>query len=329
MPGEGLKPLRFPKVGLLVACLFCCLSCATAYREHLFSGRAVTHTGSFSAASPDSALQGGDTLSVQGWVVRQRGARALSLTFSNQSDAVVPMSAVVDEYTVKTDDGRIIFLEEADFLSYPDKLAPGDERTVSLRLPQSLGVERISQVVARLDMGKVVVVLHALGPKEPAAWRVGSSTAIVVSERAKVVRIDPMQQAPASGVAVLQPVGPVAPRSEAPTGTVAVIVTFRQSLGSTLHAEVYWNESKERVTLASGDQQLFYVVPGQHEFHAVSRLPFIMETHGRVPVVVSATSPVRIELTADAHLSGAVLQVKVFNADRMIVNQRFAPLGKG
>ena len=128
--------------------------------------------------------------------------------------------------------------------------------------------------------------------------------------------------------AVLEPVGPVAPRSEAPTGTVPVVVEFRQAFGSTLRAEVYWNESKEHVTLATGDQQLFYVVPGQHEFHAVSRLPFIIETHARVPVVVTATAPIRIELAADARLTGVELRVKVFSGDRRVVDQLFSPLSK-
>ncbi len=300
--------------------------CANTVREHLFSGRAVTHTSSLGGIADQR--QSGEEIDVQGWVASHLHGRSLSLTFSNQSAAAIPMSAVVDEYTAKTADGRVVELHDVDFLAYPNRLLPGDERTVTIDLPKGLAAQEIIQVTAKLNQGRVVVVLKAIGPREPPAWRVGPSTGIVISEQAKVVRMDPSHALPVSAPAVLEPVGPVAPRSEAPTGTVPVVVEFRQALGTTLRAEVFWNESKEHVTLASGDQQLFYVVPGQHEFHAISRLPFIIETRARVPVVVTATAPIRIELTADARLTGVELRVRLFSGDRRVVDQLFSPLSK-
>lgn len=320
----GLGGLSSGVLLLASAALF---GCEAVTREHLFSGRAVTQVA-VTASGDSSARQSGEEISVQGWVVHGNTGQSISLTFSNQSSQVIPMSALVDEYTVKTDDGRVIQVKDLDFLAYPQKLGPGDERTVTLYLPDGLAPKAITQVVAKLNQGKTVVVLQSIGPKEPPAWRVGSTTGIVVSEQAKAMRMD---AAPTESVAkpvVVESVAPVAPLSAAPTGTVPVNVSFNQTFGSTLRAEVYWNDQKERVTLKSGDSQLFYLVPGQHEFHAVSRLPFIVETYARVPVVATATAPIRIDISADAKLTGVELRVHVFNGGRSVIDQRFSPLSK-
>lgn len=244
------------------------------------------------------------------------------------------MSAVVDEYTAKTADGRVIPLKDVDFLAYPDKISPGEEKTVTIRLPKGLAAQDVVQVIARLNQGKAVVVLQSIGPKEPPSWRVGESKGIVVTEQANLLRMAPppvIEPLPFMPQQALPPspestVAPVAPRSAAPVGTVPVNVSFDQVFGGTLRAEVSWNGQDKHVILAKGDQQLFYLVPGQHEFHAICRLPFMYETHARVPVVVSATTPIKIELSADAKLSGAELRVRLYRGGRVAVDQRFSPL---
>ncbi len=296
--------------------------CARTTREHLFSGRQVTHVAAEGVGDPRQSSQ---EISVQGWVVSRARGRSLSLTFSNQSASSVPMSAVVDEYTAKTAEGRAVKLEVGDFLNYPDILRPGDERSITLLLPDDVPVRHMTQVIANLNQRRVVIALHAIGPKEPPAWRVGTPAGIVVSERANTVRIDMAQSPVRPAPQVLEPVGPVAPRSEAPVGTVPVVVAFHQQLGSTLRADVSWNDAEPHITLATGEQQLFYVVPGQHELHVISRLPFIVETRARVPVVISATEPVRVDLAANAKLTGVELRVRVFRGERLVVDQTFAP----
>lgn len=262
---------------------------------------------------------------MQGWVVSHPTQRLLSLTFSNQSGQPIPMSAVVDEYTAKTADGRAVNLSVGDFLNYPSLLASGDEKTVTLALPSELPVDQITRIIAKLNQGQVIVALSAIGPKEPPAWRVGATRGIVIAEPAKTVRMElaPSAQEP---VNVLKPIGPVAPRSEAPVGTVPVLVEFRQLLGSSLRARIYWNEPNNTVTLAAGEQQLFYVVPGQHALHALCQVPFIAETHAKVPVVVSATETLHVDLDAEAKVTGARLRVRVWQGSRLIVDQTFDPL---
>ncbi len=309
---------------LLLAASLTLLGCGAVTREHLFSGRAVTQV----AVASSGAQQSSEEVSVQGWVVHGNMEQSLTLTFSNQSSVVIPMSALVDEYTVKTDDGRVTQIKEVDFLAYPDKLSPGDEKTVTLFLPKGVIPKNITQVIAKLNQGKTVVVLQSIGPKEPPAWRVGSSTGIVISEQARVMRMDATPTESVARPVIVESVAPVAPRSEAPIGTVPVNVAFNQAFGSTLRAEIFWNDQKEHVTLKSGDQQLFYLVPGQHEFHAISRLPFIIETFARVPVVVTATAPIRIEINADARLTGVELRIHVYNGERSVIDQRFSPLSK-
>lgn len=333
--------------------------CVETTREHLFSGRAVTHV----AAAPDAPepaeasepevdvsvpvdAQGRplrlpwrtarkkpapvrqsapEEISVQGWVMSRPQGRSLSLTFSNESGTVIPMSGVVDEYTAKTVDGRAVPLD-VDFFTYPQALNPGEEQTVTLPLPRDLPPREITQITAKLNQGKAVAVLRAIGPTEPPAWRVGTPSAVMIDEPARSVRMDPAQSPMRPIPEILEPVGPVAPRSEAPVGTVPVTVEFEQPLGTALRADVFWNDRQDAVTLASGEHQLFYVKPGQHQLHVVSQLPFLMKTHARVPVVVSATAPVKVDVSAQAKLSGVALRVRVFHGQKVSIDQTFSPL---
>jgi len=301
--------LALAAAGIAAGCLY-------PTREHLFSGRAVTHV----ADTP------GEEISVQGWVVSRPQGRSLSLTFSNQSGTAIPMSALVDEYTAKTVDGRSVVLKSADLFSYPDVLKPGDERTVAIVLPSGVPPEQIAQVVAKLNQGKAVAVLRAIGPMEPPAWRVGSASPVMINEPARAMRMEPAQSPMRPIPEILEPVGPVAPRSEAPVGTVPVTVEFEQPLGTALRADVFWNDRQDPVTLASGQRQLFYVKPGQHQVHVISRLPFLMETHARVPVVVDISAPVKVDISAKAKLSGVELRVRVWHGQKVSVDQTFSPL---
>jgi hypothetical protein len=235
------------------------------------------------------------------------------------------MSGIVDEYTAKTVDGRSVPLD-VDFLTYPQALNPGEEQTVTLPLPHGLPPREIAQITAKLDQGRAVAVLRAIGPAEPPAWRVGTPSAIMINEPARSMRMDPAQSPLRPVPEILEPVGPVAPRSEAPAGTVPVTVEFEQPLGSTLRAEVFWNDRQDAVTLASGEKQLFYVKPGQHQVHVVSQLPFLMKTHAQVPVVVDTATPVKLDVTAQAKLSGVQLRVRVWHGSRVTVDQTFSPL---
>ena len=296
--------------------------CATTAREPLAAIQHLLYVPVEGARNP---RQSAPEVGVRGWVVSHASGRSFSLTLANHTASLVPMSAAADEYTANTTDGRIVALETDDSLGYPSALPPGAERSVALLLPTDVLAQQVSRVIAKLDRGRVVVALRALEPPALPAWPAAAPAGIVVSEQPRPLRIDPAPQPARPVPQILEPVGPILPQSEAPAGTVPVHIAFQQQLGSTLHAEVSWNGAPEHVTLATGEEQLFYVVPGQHELRVISRLPFIAETSARVPLVVSATEPMRVELGAAAKMTGVELRVRVVSGDRTLVDRIFAP----
>ena len=105
---------------------------------------------------------------------------------------------------------------------------------------------------------------------------------------------------------------------------VPVEVEFQQVLGSSLTADVYWDDG-EVVTLGHGDRQLFYVAPGPHAVHVASRVASMERTAGQVSVVVGVDRPTRIVLEAQARFSGVDVRILVWQGERVVVDRVFTP----
>ena len=274
--------------------------------------------------------QGGDAMTAQGSITGGLGKEWISLSVSNHGNTPVRLSYVVDEYIAKTSTNRTLVLEKGDFLNYPNLLNPGDEKTVTLLLPKDVAAHDITQLIAKINTGRTVIVLRSLGPQPtfPALSNPGplvvaaasgmergaSGTSAALPQRVPVVSEPPIAPAPTPAL---------------PTGTVSVEVEFRQDLGSSLKAEVRWDQSDQAFSLAHGERQLFYVVPGLHELSIVSRLPAIRETQGRVPVLVGFDQPTHITLDAQARLSGVEVRVRVWRGGQAVLDQTLVPAPQG
>lgn len=107
-------------------------------------------------------------LSVHGQVVTHRLGDQLVLTLLNRGATPIRLSAVVDRYTAKTFDGRMISLTP-DFLSYPDLVAPGQEQQVTVPFPRALRASQVSELSLQLEMGRHVLRLQPVAPVTPMA----------------------------------------------------------------------------------------------------------------------------------------------------------------
>ena len=294
------------------------IGCATTTRSLGFLGGAAPPPDASGPAvsnrSPQHAIDVPVIVTAQGWIVSGPHHAALSLEMTNHGARPIRLSYVVDEYVGMTRDGRRVVLEKRDFLSYPDELKAGQTQAVSLQLPKDVPVDALTRIVARLNMGQVVLTL------------VSVENRVSVSAPAETPRVI-SHPAPEDRAPVVSESAPRVVPSAAlpPADTVPVEVTFQQELGGSLRAEVRWNDSQDVVTLTSGTQQIFYVAPGRHQLHLSSRLPFIAQTQGQIPVSVRAGEPLRIALDARARLTGVELRVRVWEGHRLITDQALVP----
>lgn len=307
--------------------------CVTT-RELRFFGRQASSPPN----APLAASQGGDVVSMQGWLVSNYKGSSLSVAIANHSGAVLPMSFPADEYVAKTADGRALALEKADFLTYPDRLRPGDEGTVSLLLPKALAVEDITQLVVKLDRGQTAVVLYPVGARSPVTTAGILKPEPTIIEPARLVPdpappIPPLAPVAAASAmppqTAVPPIGPIEPASVAPVGTVPAEVEFEQELGNALRLEVRWNDRDNATIMASGERQTFYLVPGQHDLTATCRLPFIRTTTAKLRIAAALDQPLRIVINANARLDGATVRLRVWSGKRLIADQSFAPGAHG
>ena len=151
------------------------LGCALPYRQEAFFGRqtvpppgadpmTMAASARGSAHVPD-ADQGGDAILAHGWAVSELSGQRIELRLFNHSARPLRLSAVVDDYRASTEQGHVVILEK-DFLTYPDTLDPGQEKSVSLLLPKDLNVRDVKQLTATLNEGRTVIVVRAITPQE-------------------------------------------------------------------------------------------------------------------------------------------------------------------
>ena len=276
-----MLPVKNPpasRAGWCVVVALTCLGCVTTTSSLAFRGGQLPHGDSTSAA----------TLSAEGWVVAKPPEQWLSIQIANQGASSVHLSYVADKYTAKTRDGRTVVLETTDFLNYPSAIPPGSQGVVTLLVPKDVLVHELARIVATLNMGRTVVVL------EP----IGAGVSVVP---------------PASAPILPEDDGAPVPMFRRSGGPVPVVVEFQQELGTTLNADVRWDDAGDVMTLASGSRQTFYVVPGQHRLYVKSQLPFIATTAGHVPIAVKVDEPLRVIVDGRATLSGVELRVRVRN----------------
>ena len=281
-------------------------------------------------ARPITPNQGGDAITARGSIVAGLGRRWISIALANHGSRPLELSYVTDEYVAKTASGRTVMLEKDDFLTYPDVLNPGDERPVSLVLPRDVPAREITLLIANINNGRTVILLQPIGPIGQAA-ELSEAPVLVVAARPPAVTSYERTQTPAStALAVPSPAVPVvsAPPAQVsgshpPVGTVPVTIEFEQEMGTALTAEYRWNDAAEVYRLGHGERQLFYVVPGRHELHVVSRLPGITDTRADLAVLVDAAQPIRVTLTARAQLSGVTLRVRVWRGIQVVSDQTF------
>ena len=314
-------------------CLFL-VGCAAPRTYLAFFGRHVEPIADEQIARPpglsEAINQGGDAITAEGSVAYGLAPKQVFLKLANHGRTPVRLSYVVDEYVATTFSGRTSALEKDDFLSYPSVLSPGDSRTVSLRVPTDLPIAEITQLIATINEGKTHLLLRplnpmALPPVPPGARSVvarswasgmGTSSASTTSDTAP------------HAVVVPEPSTSMSATHSPPIGMVPVEVEFQQVLGSSLTADVYWDDG-EVVTLGHGDRQLFYVAPGPHAVHVASRVASMERTAGQVPVVVGVDRPTRIVLEAQARFSGVDVRIRVWQGERVVLDRVFTPGSHG
>ena len=320
---------------LLVLTLIASAGC-THVREEAFFGRYLEPppaTPPSSKQPPGAGLvapnQGGDAVLAQGSVISDVHGERIRLRFTNHSRQSLRFSYVEDQYLAKSARGRALALDKDEFLTYPDVVKPGEEHSVTLLLPKELPASDIVQLLVSINHGKTIIAVKPVGPE------------ILVAGPGGVIRVVPAAASANSfpSVAAAEPAGrvPVIPEPVEieplspgpPQGAMPVVVEFQQVLGSALTLETRWDASKDMVRLASGDRQMFYVMPGQHELTLSSRIASIGETAARVPVVVGPDTPLRVVVEAEARLRGIELRVRVFRGDRMVFERKFIPAAHG
>lgn len=279
-------------------------------------------------ADASTSGQGGDALTAQGATRPTLEGQRLVLRLSNHGRDPVSLSYVMDEYIAKTFNGRTILLEKDEFLTYPDRLIPGDERSVTVKLPKDVPAREIAQILLRINNGMTVIALKPILPRPSVAETVSAG-----ATSWQPIAVPPVSELwapsgqPAESVPVVpEPTGAPAKVVDAPpTGTVPVVVEFQQEFGTALKVDIQWDTGIV-VTLAHGDHRMFYVVPGLHELSLTSRMPSSEEmTGGRVPVSVSADRPLRIGIDGRARFAGVELRLRQWSGATLLSDQAFAP----
>ncbi len=235
--------------------------------------------------------------SAQAWVVSTpKGEESLDLRISNRGSRRLEMGAVVDRFTALTRQGDSISLESADFFGYPNALAAGEEVSVKLKLPEELPVYELSQLNATIDHGRTALTLVPIGPP--------------------VSRPGP-RIAPSGAPDLLG--------EQAAYGAVPIRVEFQQELGAVLAATIWWDDTRELVTLTSGHEESFALVPGRHELHMTSELAQLGKTEGHVSIDVPPDEPLRVTIDGRPTFFGTELRVRVWTHTALVSDQLFRP----
>lgn len=115
---------------------------------------------SFQDAQPLEAT----TVTAQGWVRGQPGHQQIRIRLTNRSASLIHMNWIVDEYVIRTTDGRMLALPKEEFLQYPTALFPGDEASVFLRAPADVIADTVIQLTATLNADHTSLVLTPTPP---------------------------------------------------------------------------------------------------------------------------------------------------------------------
>lgn len=282
-------------------------------------------------ARPIAPNQGGDAITAQGSIIGGLGRQWISVSFANHGSRPLELSYVVDDYIAKLADGRTLMLEKDDFFAYPDALNPSDERSVRLQLPKDVRAHEIVQLIAKINNGRTVILLQPIGPIAQAMAASSGPVPVIASQAASVASYERTQTPSTTALRIPLAPAPIIPEppqppaegTQSPVGTVPVTVEFEQEMGMSLAAEYRWNDAAQRYRLGHGERQLFYVVPGRHELHVVSRLPGIKETRADLAVLVDAAQPTRVTVTAHARLTGVTLRVRVWRGIQVVSDETF------
>ncbi len=304
-----------------------------------FFGRHVV-PGAGSTATAASRQQGGEAVTAQASAIAQLGRDQITVQLTNHGRRPIRLSYVLDEFSALTANGRAVALEKdaRDFLRYPDQLEPSSEATLGLWLPPDVPLGDVRQLQVTLGDGRIPVILRPIGPRPsagsvgegPRQWPTPPSAPLITSAWPPVATEAPAAVEAVPVPMVPEPTGGAAPvLAEPPVGTTPVTVEFEQELGTALKANVRWDQNEAVTTLAPGEHRMFYVVPGQHELHLVSRMPSIAQTSGSVPVAVSPEAPIRIVLTGQAKLTGPLIQVRIWKGQDLLFDHRFTPASGG
>lgn len=261
-----------------------------------------------------------------------RSGQTISLHFTNRRRVPVQLRYLADEYLARTRSGRVLVLEK-DFLTYPDRVSPGTEASVTLRFPNAEPAADITYLIAMINDAQTVIILRpasrsAQEPLAPGQQRfhgASGSTPPPIAPSSGGVEL--AEQPPTLKVAGPEETAlPARPAADPQmTETVPVVVEFTQEHGEALHVDIRWNEDPRVIRLLPGHEQTFQVVPNQHVLHLACQIQPLAPTRGRVPVVVQAGRPIRITLEGRARPYGAEVTARVQRGRRVVSEVHFTP----
>ncbi len=316
---------------LWVGCaLLAATGCAAWQRaDQEFFGRSVVATGHVPVDGRGPltlSAQGGGVITAQGATHPFFDRQRLTLRLANHGVETVPMSYVVDEYIATTFGKRTLTLEKDDFFTYPNILKPGDEREVTLLLPEDTPAREIAQILVTINNGTTTIPLKPILPRfaatTPPQGKLWESIA-----QPRPSGVWPPLGSTAHALFVPEPTDATASMTEPPLGTIPVMVEFQQELGSMLKVHMRWDDAGAVTTLAHNDHRIFYVVPGQHVLYLASHLSSLDEggTMESLPVRVGAEYPLRIRVDGRARFTGVELRARIWYGDTLVFDQALGP----
>ena len=126
-------------------------------------------------------------------------------------------------------------------------------------------------------------------------------------------------------IVILQILGTVAAPASSPPGDAPVTVAFAQEFGTALKADVSWDDGREVVSLAHGEERPFALLPGRHVLRVRTEVPGIGRTEGHLPVTVTFHHPVRIRIMAHVHITGVELCIRILRDGQFVSEETVAP----
>jgi len=277
------------------------------------------------AHQPQGPAWPGGTVAARGTIT----GRQVSLRFSYEGAHPPHLNYSLDQYLAKTYDGRTVPLDKGALVAYPDTADFGSAAAVELRMPDGVSAHELTHILATINYGKTIVELTpisaplqdpvtALSPPPGPGLSVGAGRP--AWPEAIRAMAPPGGPTPTPARAL-----PITPPLAGPPGSVPVEVEFQQELGTTLSAEVRWNEEPETVVVNAGGRRLFFLMPGQHTFRFNCRVPFIAKTDGQIPIYVLPEQPMRLTLSATARVRGAEVRLRLFQGARLVGDRTFTP----